>query len=248
MPKPFVDKEFEFTQPDGSKIKLIGTGNQHSAIFEDSNGFVVVRNPTTGYYVYSKLNTTQSDFEPTDAVVGRDAPAAAGLTPHLRPRPGSAPRAMSFSPASRLGRPRWQQRIEERRARRRAALAARRNGIAFAPPSEQTVGDFVGLCLLIEFPDVPATIAVAEVEKFCNEVGYSGFGNNGSVHDYFLDVSNGRLRYTNVVTEYYTAQHPRSHYTDETIDDGQRAARVDSRRSRPPSGERIRLHAADRRQ
>jgi M6 family metalloprotease-like protein len=49
-------------------------------------------------------------------------------------------------------------------------------------------------------------------------VGYSGFGNNGSVRDYFAEVSGRRLTYTNIVTEYYTAKHPRAHYTDETID------------------------------
>jgi M6 family metalloprotease-like protein len=80
------------------------------------------------------------------------------------------------------------------------------------------VGDFVGLCLLIDFVDEPATIPRDEVERFCNQPGYNGFGNQGSVRDFFFDNSVGRCRYTNIVAPYYRAKQPRSYYTDETIE------------------------------
>ena len=84
-------------------------------------------------------------------------------------------------------------------------------------------GDVRGLCLLIQFPDVPATIARTAVDDFCNLPGHTGFGNNGSVRDYFAATSAGRLRYTNIVTRYHTAAHNRAYYTDPTIPYGQRA-------------------------
>jgi hypothetical protein len=31
------------------------------------------------------------------------------------------------------------------------------------------------------------------VDDFCNKPGYTGFGNNGSVYDYFLEISGGAL-------------------------------------------------------
>ena len=99
-------------------------------------------------------------------------------------------------------------------------------GPVFAPPQRQTVGDFVGLCLLIDFPDEPGTISRDEVDNFCNQQGYSGFGNNGSVSDYFRDNSIGRCRYTNIVADYYRAQHNKSHYTDRTIPQGVRARQL----------------------
>ena len=80
-----------------------------------------------------------------------------------------------------------------------------------------------GLCLLIRFPDVAETITRQQVDDFCNQPGYTGFGNNGSVRDYFVAASENRLRYTNVVTAYHTAAHNRSHYTDPAIPYGQRA-------------------------
>jgi len=43
------------------------------------------------------------------------------------------------------------------------------------------------------------------------------------VRDYYYDVSNGNLTYTNHVTAYYTALHERSYYTDPNIGYGTRA-------------------------
>ena len=96
------------------------------------------------------------------------------------------------------------------------------DGITRAPPQRKTVGTYVGLCVLVDFPDVPATISRDKVDAFCNKKGYSGFGNNGSVSDYFNDVSDGKLNYTNIVAPYYTAKHPRSYYTNESIPEGRR--------------------------
>ncbi len=81
----------------------------------------------------------------------------------------------------------------------------------------------MGLCLLVQFPDVPGTITQAQVEDFCNQSGYAGFGNSGSVRDYFEGVSDGRLHYTNRVTAYYTTAHPRDYYTDPNVTYGARA-------------------------
>ena len=88
------------------------------------------------------------------------------------------------------------------------------------------VGSYVGLCLLIRFPDVADSIPSTEVAQYCNAPGYTGFGNNGSVRDYFTTVSQGRLDYTSVVTEYLTTKHPRDHYTDPAVQFGTRARQL----------------------
>jgi M6 family metalloprotease-like protein len=43
------------------------------------------------------------------------------------------------------------------------------------------------------------------------------------VRDFFFDNSIGRCTYTNVVAPYYRAQHPKSHYTNESIEMPRRA-------------------------
>lgn len=114
-----------------------------------------------------------------------------------------------------LARPRWQDRRDQHRARLLQQLKS--GGATKAPPRRPTVGDYTGLCLLIDFPDAPALIDRAEVDAFCNQPAYSGFGNHGSVLDYFRDVSNGRLTYRTVVAPYYTARHASSHYGDTSV-------------------------------
>ena len=94
------------------------------------------------------------------------------------------------------------------------------SGPALSPPSSTTIGAKVGLTLLIDFSDAPATFPQSSFEAFLNGDAYTENGNNGSVKKYFNDVSNGRLTYTNVVTLYVRMEKPRSYYNDTSKDSG----------------------------
>jgi M6 family metalloprotease-like protein len=208
-----------FIQPDGTRLPVRGWGDQHRAVFETLDGFTVVRDPITGFYQYATVTPDGDEFRPTGVRPGAADPENLGLQPKLRVSRGAA-RAQAELGAG-LPKPRW----ETRRGRTKVALQATMMAadIVPAPPYRQTIGDYVGLCLLVQFPDVPGTITQEQVEAFCNQQGYTGFGNRGSVYDYFLDNSAGKLRYTTVVAPYYTAQHPREYYTNPAIPYGQRA-------------------------
>ncbi len=83
-------------------------------------------------------------------------------------------------------------------------------------------GEVKGLTVLIKFPDDAANnipiLPQKEIDNMFNQEGYNNNGNNGSVRDYFYDVSGGSLTYTNIVTPiYYTAKHDRAYYDDPTI-------------------------------
>lgn len=219
MPKPFVGEEFSFANPDGSEIRVRGWGNQFEAVFETLDGFTVIEDPASGYFHYATVSDDGADLVATETRVGVADPSALGLRRHLR-RDGAAARAAAQALRDEPGvRPRWEVRREERRARLEA------DGVVAAELVEAT-GDCLGLCVLVEFPDVPGTITRAQVDDFCNKPGYSGFGNNGSVFDYFESVSDGKLRYRNKVTAYYRARHPRAHYTDPTVPYGTRAQQL----------------------
>lgn len=220
MSSPFSGKTFTFTQPDGSRFEVRGWGNQHYAVFETLDGYTVVKNPATGFYEIARLSGDGNMLEPVSGPRGSLDGATANAEPGLRINRDAA-RAQGIEGALRMGRRRCDQRRESRKNMMRAARAMR--GPVMAPPQRGTVGDFVGLCLLIDFPDEPGAISRNEVENFCNQQGYTGFGNNGSVFDYFHDNSVGRCRYTNIVTEYYQAKHPKSYYTDPNIRQGIRA-------------------------
>lgn len=219
MSIPMNGEEFVFTNPDGTQIRVRGYGTQFAAVFETLDGYTVVKDPDSGFYHYATLSDDRDDLVATATRVGTSDPESLALPPHVR-APRAVVRAQAEAAHDESGvRPRWEVRRAQRRARR-----SRPGGeaAAEADPESGTTGDYVGLCLLVQFPDVPGTIPRAEVDDFCNKPGYNGFGNNGSAFDYFKDVSDGKLRYTNEVTTYYTTQHPRSYYTDPAVPFGTR--------------------------
>ncbi|MGI9598199.1 MAG: M6 family metalloprotease domain-containing protein [Acidimicrobiales bacterium] len=228
MSMPFDGQIFTFQNPDGSEVTLRGWGNQHYAVFEDLEGYTVTRDPDSGFYHYAELSDDSERLVATPTRVGEASPADLEFVPGVRIRRRAAREQAAAGSTTLPDNRRWTKRREEKKAQARAMPERgelQADGTP-APPPGATTGTYVGLCLLIQFPDVAGTITTAQVEDFCNQPGYSGFGNNGSVRDYFRDVSDNTLTYTNIVTAYYTASHNRSYYTDESQPNGSRARQL----------------------
>jgi M6 family metalloprotease-like protein len=223
MSFPFLDRRFVFTQPDGTHLEVRGWGDQHHAVFETLDGYTVVRDPLTGFYNYAALAPEADELRSTGIRVGRASPAALGLSKSTRITQEAGHAFAEVG--SGLLKPRWRERHEEHRSNIRVAALAGTLAAApaLAPPFRQTVGTYVGLCLPIQFPDVAATVTQQEIDNFCNQTGYAGFGNNGSVYDYYFANSVGKLRYQTVVAPYYTARFGRSYYTNPDVQFGARA-------------------------
>jgi len=224
MPTPFSGKLFTFKNPDGTEFQVRGWGNQFAARFETLDGFTVVKEPSSGFYQYARLSDDKNDLLPTGVNVGESDPQSLGLPLNARVRREAAKLQPERSPSRGATPRRWEQRRAEKKIQRLRSRSLSPSGAPeAAPPPGATVGTYVGLCVLIDFPDVPGTITQAQVDDYCNQVGYSGFGNNGSVRDYFQDVSDGQLTYTSIVTTYYTAANNQAYYTDPAISFGARA-------------------------
>jgi len=73
--------------------------------------------------------------------------------------------------------------------------------LALATTAIAMTGKVAGLAVVVEFADVKAAHTQAEVDEFF-----------GSIYDYFYDVSNGRLEYTNVVTPIITLPNEKAYY------------------------------------
>ena len=89
-----------------------------------------------------------------------------------------------------------------------ARAAATQTQSHYAAPK----GKIYSLTLLVDFSDQPAPVTVSEIEDWLNKEGFNRNGCNGSVRDYYLDVSNGQLDLTNEVFGWYRAKHPKSWY------------------------------------
>ena len=223
---PF-DRVWKIKQPDGTAIQVHGKGDEFYADME-FNGYTILFDPASSLYVYAQ-RTADGKLVPTTLVAGRDNPGTLNLQQHLRP--DAAVRKQIFQ--ERFNRwdkdtqtsKRWKARKDRTAKLLAPALTAATStavsdGPAFAPPGNTTLGNKVGLCLLVDFPDDPATISSQNIEAFCNGDNYTGYGNNGSVKEYFWDVSNQRLLYTNIVTVYLRVPHPKTYYNDANNFDG----------------------------
>ncbi len=73
-------------------------------------------------------------------------------------------------------------------------------------------GKIYSLTLLVDFSDQKAPVSISDVEDWLNKEGFNKDGCNGSVRDYYLDVSNGQLDIVNEVFGWYRAKHPKSWY------------------------------------
>lgn len=69
-------------QPNGDTLHCFATGDEFYHYLHDAQGFTIVQNPQTGYFVYAAVQGGK--LVPTQYVAGKVNPAAVGLAPHAR--------------------------------------------------------------------------------------------------------------------------------------------------------------------
>jgi len=224
----------QWVQPDGTNLKLRVFGDEFYARTTTEDGHTVVFSAADKTYYYAASGADGSSVGSSG--VRADRPPPFGLAKHLKEARGTAAAVREanirkFTP-DRAGN--WAARVKAAQLRR-----ARDSGPAPAPaPGEgpndgptpapnggplgaPISGAKVGLLLLVQFPDDPATVAVdpmnfpaprSKMVRYSNETGYTDDGNTGSIRDYFFDQSNGQLTHTQVVSTIVTLPHPRNYY------------------------------------
>ncbi len=217
---PEFGDEITLRQQDGSLITLFGWGDEFYGRFETRDGYTAIYDKKLGKFCYAKLSKDKTELVSAGVPVDKGR-RPAGLKKHLHP-PDRVVNAQIKAAQARM--------LERRNAFRAD------EAIDNARPDRKTVGTFLGITVLVDFSDDPATMTKQDVEDFCNLAGYAGYGNNGSVSDYYRDVSNGNVTYTNVVLGYYRAQRTKVFYNTDpdgvTIFLGEVAAYV---KNNPPA-------------
>ena len=82
---PIVNLPVTVTQPDGTKLNLFATGDEYYNWLHDAQGYTIIQDPVSGYYVYADL--VSGILAPTRFVAGRVNPALAGLRPYMNISP-----------------------------------------------------------------------------------------------------------------------------------------------------------------
>jgi len=223
---PVWGKEFQFRQPDGSLVPVKVWGDEFYQRVESPDGYTLVRN-ADGWICYADLSVNEDELLATDAVYcGQQRQEAVVASSASSMQPKTLKKGLKLKPSARRQKHKAARdaRNFDQFAADGAAMAAGETGdsTVFAPPlaTQPLTGSVTGLVICINFPDEAGTMAVQQIDNYCNQVGYNEFNNNGSVHDYYYDVSGGKLTYTNVVTGYYTAKNNKSYYDDPMRDAG----------------------------
>jgi len=201
---PHHGDEYPLAQPDGSRVTVRVWGDEFYQRIESLDGYTLIRDPQTRVICYARLAADGRSFVSTGVRVGEAPPA--GL-----PRGLVLPAAVRRSLATQ---------VRERFQAEELQMLAAKSG----DPQPSSLGNVEGITLIIDFSDQPGSVPAGDFAAYLNQEGYTGYGNNGSVRDYFHDVSGGALTYTNwMPTAYIRAPQPKSYYEDPSIDFGLRA-------------------------
>ncbi len=71
-------------QPDGTPLHCLASGDEYFNWLHDSNGYTIVQDPDTGYYMYAAPGPSGT-LAPSAHIAGRSNPAALGFSPRLLP-------------------------------------------------------------------------------------------------------------------------------------------------------------------
>lgn len=86
---PLEGYESEFTQPDGTVIKVKLYGDEFYAWTETVDGYTIVYDPQTKTYCYAGLTPDGNEFTSTGEQVGKTDPATLGIAKRLKINPES---------------------------------------------------------------------------------------------------------------------------------------------------------------
>jgi len=72
----------KMTQPDGTVVKFLYTGDEYYGRFHDEDGYTIIQNPETGYYCYAILKG--DELIASEYVVGTVSPKSVNLKPNAK--------------------------------------------------------------------------------------------------------------------------------------------------------------------
>lgn len=188
-----------FEQEKGADIELVVYGDEFYARYETKDGYTVVYDTERGLYCYALV--LDGHFVSSGTSVMKPAPA--GIRKHFKE--SEQVRNEKFESRYQLLRP-----SESSSFSHEFRTLGRANGLLEGRQVSQ--GVIRGLTVIVDFPDMPAQVAIADVDALLNGENYRGNGNFSSVREYFHTVSSGKLQYSNRVVGPIRLSQPRNFY------------------------------------
>ena len=232
-PYPPEGLSTDWIQPDGTVLSLRMFGDEFYARTTTLDGYTVLFSEADNAYYYAEPGIQGRAL--LTSRVSATQPPPRGLVKHLKEPEDivSATRAFNVNKYAPDRAARWRQ-TKDAVIRQRASVlttAPATKSLSGAPVTAVELqatlnaltvsGGKVGLMILVQFPDDPATPAIdptnfpttqAKMVRYSNEISYTDDGNTGSIREYFSDQSFGALDFTQIVSAVVTLPHPRNYY------------------------------------
>jgi M6 family metalloprotease-like protein len=216
---PYYGEEtFTYHQPDGATFPVKLYGDEFFAYQRTLDGYEVTLDEASGFWCYAALSPDGRSFLSTGVpvITKRASSAAANKSRALTLETMSENQKLPAEVViARVREAQTEQRVDAkgRPLRMDVLQSGAKTDIQPGPPSRTTVGDYTGLCILVDFYDEPGTISTAQVDAYCNQPsGYTEFGNACSINEYFHIQSNGRFNFFNTVVGYVRMPLPKTYY------------------------------------
>jgi M6 family metalloprotease-like protein len=193
-----------FPSGDGGTVELVVFGDEFHARYETISGFTAAMDLDIQRWCYA----LRTNGRLVSSGIPIDKPPPPGLRRHLKEsaavridvarrryetlRPADAPTPPGMSATFGTNR---------------GLLSGRR----------VSQGQVRGLTVLVEFSDLTSTVTTADVSALLNEPGYARNGNRGSVRDFYLEMSGGKLNYSNTVVGPVRLPKPQSFYIQNSL-------------------------------
>lgn len=189
-----------FRQPDGSSVDVKLFGTEYYMRAEGLDGYTLIRDEATNYICYARLSNDGSKLVSTGITykgVQNNNDSFRNNLPlekHLDINEEERNKIISKN-ILQLGA------TFDNNNFKMANGGMALNGTPINPVS----GNIKGLCIVVDFSDEPGTLPMSDFVDFCNSLNYNTFGNNGSLRQFYSDISGGLLDYENEVFGYYRA-------------------------------------------
>ncbi len=214
---PMWGQRMDFSQPDSSKVPTLVWGDEHYLRVESIDSVTLVRD-SSGWLCYATVSDDSTHLVSTGTpyrgqargfakVAGRvmELPTHADISQQAAQSQSDRVRALLNPPTPLPNYPHARTLTGENPAAR---------------TTSNTVRTVIGLTIPVDFSDDQATIDQQSIDDMMNKVGFSEFGNNGSVYDFYNDVSNGHLHYTNIVVPYIRLPKTKAYYNNPKVSYG----------------------------
>lgn len=179
-----------FTQPNGVEVTIIMKGDEFVNFAQTLDGYTLLHNEE-GYFCYAQKNA-QGDIEPSKFYAEEISNRKAATKTML----AQTPTELRFSSSQ----------ISMYQQIRDMVQHESENSRAFS-------GEIKLIAILMQFANVPMIKTQQDFHNLFNQIKYTQNGFNGSVKDFFLEVSHNQVDVTTTVVGPFTSQNNRSYYT-----------------------------------